>query len=127
MQWEPEPLAGFTTGEPWLIPVDPRERSVAAQAGRPRLAARAYRACWSCARGSGQGVQMLEASVGVLAFARGAGHVVAINTTDAPRPLAAVAADLLIETQAGALATGTSRRARRLCFGYPRRGWVSYI
>ncbi len=30
MQWEPEPArAGFTTGDPWLAPVDAAERSVA--------------------------------------------------------------------------------------------------
>ncbi|HYH63027.1 MAG TPA: alpha-amylase family glycosyl hydrolase [Solirubrobacterales bacterium] len=31
MQWEPEPLGGFTTGEPWLALTDPERRSVAAQ------------------------------------------------------------------------------------------------
>jgi alpha-glucosidase len=33
MQWEPEPLGGFTTGEPWLDLTDPERRSVAAQRG----------------------------------------------------------------------------------------------
>jgi alpha-glucosidase len=33
MQWEPEPLGGFTTGEPWLSLTDPERRSVAAQRG----------------------------------------------------------------------------------------------
>ena len=33
MQWEPEPLGGFTTGEPWLGLTDPERRSVAAQRG----------------------------------------------------------------------------------------------
>lgn len=33
MQWEPEPLGGFTTGEPWLPLTDPERRSVAAQRG----------------------------------------------------------------------------------------------
>ncbi|MDX6586958.1 MAG: alpha-glucosidase [Solirubrobacterales bacterium] len=33
MQWEPEPLGGFTTGEPWLGLTDPMRRSVAAQRG----------------------------------------------------------------------------------------------
>ncbi len=33
MQWEPEPLGGFTTGEPWLDLTDPELRSVSAQRG----------------------------------------------------------------------------------------------
>jgi alpha-glucosidase len=33
MQWEPRPLGGFTTGEPWLGLTDPERRSVAAQRG----------------------------------------------------------------------------------------------
>ncbi len=33
MQWEPEPLGGFTTGDPWLPLTDPERRSVAAQRG----------------------------------------------------------------------------------------------
>ncbi len=33
MQWEPEPLGGFTTGEPWLGLTDPERRSVSAQRG----------------------------------------------------------------------------------------------
>ncbi len=33
MQWEPEPLGGFTTGEPWLGLTDPERRSVRAQRG----------------------------------------------------------------------------------------------
>jgi alpha-glucosidase len=33
MQWEPEPLGGFTTAEPWLALTDPERRSVSAQRG----------------------------------------------------------------------------------------------
>ena len=33
MQWEPEPLGGFTTGEPWLGLTDPERRSVSGQRG----------------------------------------------------------------------------------------------
>jgi alpha-glucosidase len=28
MQWDPSPTGGFTTGEPWLVPIDPAERNV---------------------------------------------------------------------------------------------------
>lgn len=35
MQWEPEPLGGFTRGEPWLGLTDPDRRSVSAQRGAP--------------------------------------------------------------------------------------------
>ena len=97
---------GFTAGRPWLIPVD-AARAQRGRAGRdPASQLELARALLELRPRLGPGVQMLEASVGVLAFARGAGHVVAINTTDAPRPLAAVAADPLIETQAGALRDG---------------------
>jgi alpha-glucosidase len=33
MQWEAEPLGGFTTGKPWLNVTDPERRSVASQRG----------------------------------------------------------------------------------------------
>ena len=40
VQWEPEPLrAGFTTGEPWLAPVDARRAQRVGAARRPRVAA----------------------------------------------------------------------------------------
>ncbi len=42
MQWEPDPAtAGFTSGTPWLPPVDPQRRSVSAQAGAAGQHARA--------------------------------------------------------------------------------------
>ena len=45
VQWEPEPeRAGFTTGTPWLAPVDAGERSVAAQSGAPGSLLELYRA-----------------------------------------------------------------------------------
>ena len=40
MQWDAGPRGGFTTGTPWLPPVDPAARNVADQRARPRLAAR---------------------------------------------------------------------------------------
>ena len=41
MQWEPEPLGGFTTGEPWLGLTDPERRSVSRPAGRRGIVPRA--------------------------------------------------------------------------------------
>src|SRR3954468_19769734 len=35
MQWDGSPKGGFTTGEPWLAPVDPAERNVADQRSDP--------------------------------------------------------------------------------------------
>jgi alpha-glucosidase len=33
MQWDASPNGGFTTGTPWLPPIDPQERNVEAQQG----------------------------------------------------------------------------------------------
>ena len=35
MQWEPGPLGGFTTGDPWLAPVDPESTQCRRPAARP--------------------------------------------------------------------------------------------
>ena len=35
MQWDGSPTGGFTTGEPWLPPIDPKERNVRAQREDP--------------------------------------------------------------------------------------------
>ena len=43
MQWEPEPLGGFTTGDPWLPLTDPASRSVSAQRGAQESLLELYR------------------------------------------------------------------------------------
>lgn len=81
VQWEPEPLrAGFTTGEPWLAPVDAGHRSVAAQEGRPGSLLELYRALIALRPRLGEGLALLDTAPGVVAYARGS-YTVAVNTT----------------------------------------------
>jgi alpha-glucosidase len=43
MQWDASDTGGFTSGRPWLPPVDPRERNVEAQKGDPESLLEHYR------------------------------------------------------------------------------------
>jgi alpha-glucosidase len=43
MQWDASPTGGFTTGEPWLPPIDPAERNVEAQRADPDSLLNHYR------------------------------------------------------------------------------------
>jgi alpha-glucosidase len=86
VQWEPDPeRAGFTTGTPWLAPVDAAERNVAGQAGDPAGLLALYRELIALRPALGPGLELLEAAPGVLAYARG-DHTVAVNTTDRAQP-----------------------------------------
>ncbi len=105
VQWEPEPLGGFTTGDPWLAPVDPLERSVAAQSGDAQSDLELTRALIALRPRLGSGIRLLDAAPGLLAFARGDEHVVVINTTERPVPFSA-GADPVVETHPGALRDG---------------------
>ena len=105
LQWEPEPVrAGFTTGEPWLPPVDPLERSVSAQAAEEGSLLALYRALIALRPQLGPGLQMLEAAPGVVAYARGEAIVV-VNTTQEARPSPA-AGELVLESRPRALSRG---------------------
>ena len=84
MQWDASPLGGFTTGEPWLPPVDPRERNVADERGDPGSLLELYRRLLALRRTLGRGFRLLDAEPGVVAFERG-DHTVAVNTTAEPR------------------------------------------
>ena len=43
MQWDASPTGGFTTGQPWLQPIDPTERNVEAQRADPDSLLNHYR------------------------------------------------------------------------------------
>lgn len=43
MQWDASPTGGFTTGDPWLPPIDPEERNVEAQRADPGSLLNHYR------------------------------------------------------------------------------------
>jgi alpha-glucosidase len=85
MQWDARPSGGFTSGNPWLRPIDPVERNVEAQGNDPESLLHLYRRLVDVRKRLGGGFRLLEAVEGVVAFERGE-HVVAINTTATPRP-----------------------------------------
>jgi alpha-glucosidase len=98
MQWDSSPSGGFTTGTPWLPPVDPGVRNVAdsestlvrdAIALRPRL---------------GEELEVLAAGDGLLLLKRG-DHLVAVNTGDRPVELPR-GGDPVLETEHGVAASG---------------------
>ena len=105
MQWDASPNAGFTTGTPWLPPVDPAERNVADERGNPASVLSLTRRLIELRRELGRRFELLEAAPGVLAFQRGE-HVVAINTVGEPRPAPDPAGEPLLETDPGALKGG---------------------
>jgi alpha-glucosidase len=80
MQWDPTPTGGFTSGEPWLPPVDPAERNVKAQRDDPGSLLHLYRLLIEARALLGNGFRLLEGFEGVVAFER-TEHLVAINAT----------------------------------------------
>jgi alpha-glucosidase len=100
MQWEPDERGGFTTGEPWLVPVDPGERSVAAQTGDQRSLLSLYRELIALRPRLGRGIRMLDSAPGTLVYERGDDHVVALNLTSEERPAPAHGEVLLASGEA---------------------------
>ena len=94
MQWEPEPLGGFTTGRPWLPLTDPLERSVLAQESEPGSLLCLWRELLALRRELDGELELLDAPEGVLAYRRG-GHVVGVNTAGERRSAPARGTPLL--------------------------------
>jgi alpha-glucosidase len=91
MRWsDDEPHGGFTTGEPWLpaTPVD--GGAVDAQERDPASLLHLYRDLIALRRTLGEGIELLDAPEGVLAFRRGDDHLVALNlgSQESPAPAA---------------------------------------
>jgi alpha-glucosidase len=101
MQWDTSPNGGFTSGEPWLPVVDPERTSVEAQRDDPSSTLALTRDLLTVRRVLGDGLELLDAAPGVLAYTRGE-HAVAINTTDEERP-SPLGGDVVLETAPGAL------------------------
>jgi alpha-glucosidase len=101
MQWDASPTGGFTTGEPWLPAVDPERTNVEAQRDDPRSTLSLVRDLLTLRRVLGDGLELIDAASGVLAYRRG-DHAVAINTTGEERP-APASGDVVLETEPGAL------------------------
>jgi glycosidase len=79
MQWDGSPQGGFTTGKPWLPMVDAPTRNVADQREDSASILSLTRAAIALRDELAGGVRFLDAGEDVLAFARGSGHVVALN------------------------------------------------
>jgi alpha-glucosidase len=101
MQWDASPSGGFTTGEAWLPPVDPTQTNVEAQRDDRRSTLSLVRDLLALRRLLGEGLELVEAPPGVLAYRRG-DHLIAINTTgeDSQVP---VAGEAVLETAPGSL------------------------
>ena len=109
------PAGGFTTGEPWLPPIDPAARNVADQRARPRLAARALpRPHRAAARAPGELRAARRRARRARPSARGAARRRAQRQRERPREPAAS------RRGRARRATGRARR-RRIAPGERRR------
>jgi glycosidase len=119
MQWDGSPAGGFTTGEPWLPSVDPERTNVEAQRDDPSSTLSLVRDLLTLRRVLGEGIELVGAEPGVLAYRRG-DHAVAINTTGEERP-APLSGDVVLETKPGALRGGTlAAHSGAVTMGLPR-------
>jgi alpha-glucosidase len=100
MQWDASPTGGFTSGEAWLPPVDPEATNVEAQRDDPQSTLSLARDLLTLRRLLGEGIELIDAGPGVLAYRRG-DHTIAINTTAEPQR-APLDGDLVLETARGA-------------------------
>jgi alpha-glucosidase len=105
MQWDGSPSGGFSTGEPWLPPVDPAKTSVEAQREDPRSTLSLVRDLLALRRVLGDGLELVDAGPGVLAYRRG-DHLIAVNTTTEERRIP-FGGEPLLETAPGALRNRT--------------------
>src|SRR5438105_14060559 len=78
MQWDGSASGGFTTGTPWLAPIDPQERNVEAQREDPASLLHHYRALIANRRELGDGFRLLDPDPGVVAYERD-GRVVSVE------------------------------------------------
>jgi alpha-glucosidase len=78
MQWDASPSGGFTTGKPWLPPIDPPERNVEAQRADPDSLLHSYRNLIESRRELGDGFRMLDSPPGIVSYKRD-GKVVTIE------------------------------------------------
>ena len=87
-----------------LPPVDPERTNVEAQRDDPRSMLSLVRDLLAARRLLGDGIELLDAAPGVVAYRRGE-HVIAVNTTLEERP-APASGDVVLETRPGALDAG---------------------
>jgi len=86
MQWDASPGGGFTGGRPWLGPVDPAERNVAAQGGDRGSTLSFWKDLIALRRELTGVLELAELDAEVLAFHR-ADHTIAVSFATEPRTL----------------------------------------
>ena len=96
MQWDDGPHGGFSERSPWLAATDPEARNVAAQRDDATSLLTLYRELIALRRRLGDGLELVEAPDGVVAYRRGE-HAIAINTTGEPSE-APVGGDVVLAT-----------------------------
>ncbi|MFL5978859.1 MAG: alpha-amylase family glycosyl hydrolase [Gaiellaceae bacterium] len=80
MQWDPSPNGGFTSGEPWLPPIDPAERNVEAQRADPDSLLHLYRRLIEERKHLSAPFRLLDRDSRIVAFKRGDDAIeIAIN------------------------------------------------
>jgi alpha-glucosidase len=104
MQWDGSRTGGFSAGEAWLPAVDPERTNVEDQRDDPRSTLSLVRDLLTVRRVLGQGVELIDAEPGVLAYRRD-DHLIAINTS-ADERRAAAGEELVLETVPGAWRNG---------------------
>ena len=98
MQWDGSPSGGFTTGTPWLAPIDPATRNVADQDADRGSLLWLYRSAIALRRTLGDGLELIEdVPAGMVAYRRGENAVVALNLSEQPLP-SPVRGALLLDT-----------------------------
>jgi alpha-glucosidase len=105
MQWEPGAHAGFSDGSPWLAPVDPFERNVSDALRDGSSLMWLYRRLIELRPALGSGAALIDAADGVVAYERGAEHVVALNFSAAEQP-APAHGDVVLATSGAVAADG---------------------
>jgi alpha-glucosidase len=83
MQWDASPRGGFTTGDPWLEPIDPGERSVERQRADAASLLNRYRELIRERRSLPRDFRFLAGDPRTLAFERG-GETFRVNTERKP-------------------------------------------
>jgi alpha-glucosidase len=83
MQWDETTTGDFTTGDPWLAPIDPAGRNVEAQRADPDSLLHEYRRLIEHRRGLGNRFELLGGPPGVLRYERN-GETIVVNTTRKP-------------------------------------------
>ena len=124
MQWDATPTGGFTTGVPWLPPIDPAARNVADQDRDPGSMLALYRDLIALRRElTRRAAAASTPRHELVAFARG-DHLIAVNAGERPAPAARRRgrAARAMGRPAAHIAPGEGLIARRICLKAALRG-----